>query len=46
VAVWIDPVAGAVVANSIYEIAIRRAEPQLGKLVVHFPKIGCRNAQA
>jgi hypothetical protein len=41
-----DPVAGAVVASSIYEIAIRRNEPQLGELVVHFPKVGFRIAQA
>lgn len=40
-----DPVAGAVVASSIYEIAIRRNEPQLGELVVHFPKVGFRIAQ-
>lgn len=35
-----DPVVGKVVSSSIYETAIEREEPGLGKLVNHFPKIG------
>lgn len=37
-----DPVAGAVVASSVHEIAVRRTDPQLGEIVVHFPRIGFR----
>jgi len=37
-----DPVAGEMVASSVHEIAIRRTDPALGELVVHFPRIGFR----
>ena len=40
-----DPVAGTLVASSVDEIAIRRDEPQLGPLVVHFPRFGFRVAR-
>jgi glutathione S-transferase len=40
-----DPVAGEVVASSIHEIAIRRQAPEVGEVVVHFPRIGFRVAQ-
>jgi glutathione S-transferase len=35
-----DPVEGELVASSPQEIAIRRHDPQLGELVVHFPRAG------
>jgi len=35
-----DPVEGELVASSAQEIAIRRQDPQLGELVVHFPRAG------
>jgi glutathione S-transferase len=41
-----DPVTGVVVSSSIYEVAIEREEPDLGKIVNHFPKIGFRIAAA
>ena len=31
---------GKVVSTSVYEIAIEREEPNLGKIVNHFPKVG------
>ena len=37
-----DPVSGEVVALSAHEIAVRRTDPQLGDMVVHFPRIGFR----
>ncbi len=37
-----DPVAGTVVSVSIYEVAIERDDPQVGKVVNHFPKVGFR----
>ncbi|MFZ0889010.1 MAG: glutathione S-transferase family protein [Candidatus Binataceae bacterium] len=37
-----EAVRGTVVALSTYEIAIEREEPTLGKIVVHFPKVGFR----
>jgi glutathione S-transferase len=37
-----DPVTGEIVASSVHEIAIRRTDPQLGEVVVHFPRIGFR----
>jgi hypothetical protein len=36
----LDPVTGTVVASSVYEVAIEREEPALGKIVNHFPKVG------
>jgi glutathione S-transferase len=37
-----DPVAGELVSASVHEIALRREDPALGTLVVHFPRIGFR----
>ena len=37
-----DPVEGELVASSIDEVAIRRSEPALGAVVVHFPRFGFR----
>ncbi len=37
-----DPVAGIVVTSSIHGIAIEREDPELGKIVNHFPKVGFR----
>ena len=37
-----DPVAGEVVTSSAHEIAVRRNDPDLGEVVVHFPRIGFR----
>lgn len=37
-----DPVVGKVVSTSVYEVAIEREEPSLGKIVNHFPKVGFR----
>ncbi len=34
------PVAGELVATSMQSVSIRRADPQVGTVVVHFPKIG------
>ncbi len=41
-----DPVAGVVLALSAEEIAIRRKDPEVGEIVVHFPRIGYRIAGA
>ena len=35
-----DPVVGELVAHSAQEIAILRKDPQLGEIVVHFPRAG------
>ena len=40
-----DPVAGTLVESSAEEIAIRREEPALGAVVVHFPRFGFRVAR-
>jgi glutathione S-transferase len=37
-----DPVAGTVVASAVHEIAILRTAPEVGSVVVHFPRIGFR----
>jgi hypothetical protein len=37
-----DPVSGEIVASSVHEIAVRRIDPELGEIVVHFPRIGFR----
>jgi len=37
-----DPIAGEIVALSVQEIAIRREDPQVGEVVVHFPRLGYR----
>jgi hypothetical protein len=41
-----DPVVGEVVSSSVHEIALRRSDPQVGDVVVHFPRIGFRVAAA
>ena len=35
-----QPVAGEIVALSVDEIAIRRSDPVVGDVVVHFPRLG------
>ena len=35
-----DPVIGELVAHSAQEIAIRREDPRVGAVVVHFPRAG------
>ncbi len=35
-----DPVAGELVRSSAQEIAVRRIDPALGEIVVHFPRAG------
>jgi glutathione S-transferase len=37
-----DPVAGELVTSTAHEIAVRRTDPALGEIVVHFPRIGFR----
>jgi hypothetical protein len=37
-----DPIAGEIVALSEQRIAIRREDPQVGEIVVHFPRAGYR----
>jgi len=37
-----DPVAGEVTHASVHEIAVKRIDPQLGEIAVHFPRIGFR----
>jgi glutathione S-transferase len=41
-----DPVAGTVVISTLYEIAVERTDPELGRIVNHFPKIGFRIQRA
>ncbi|HEV7734918.1 MAG TPA: glutathione S-transferase family protein [Candidatus Binatia bacterium] len=40
-----DPVAGELVTASAHEVAVRRRDPSLGDVVVHFPRIGFRVAE-
>jgi hypothetical protein len=40
-----DRVVGKMVSSSIYEIAIERDDPSLGKMVNHFLKVGSVSAQ-
>jgi glutathione S-transferase len=35
-----DPVAGTLVFSNAHEIAIRRSDPRVGEVVVHFPRAG------
>jgi hypothetical protein len=37
-----DPVAGEVVFSTANEIALRREDPAVGEVVVHFPRYGFR----
>jgi hypothetical protein len=40
------PVAGQLVTLSLNEIAIRRTDPRVGEVTVHFPRIGYRVERA
>ncbi len=35
-----DPISGVLVASSMHEVAIRREHPEVGEVVVHFPRAG------
>ena len=37
-----DPVEGELVASSTQEIALRRSAPEVGEVIVHFPRAGYR----
>ncbi len=37
-----DPVCGELVTLSLHEVAVRRSSPEIGTVVVHFPRIGYR----
>ena len=37
-----DPVTGELVNASVHEVAVRRSDPAVGEVVVHFPRIGYR----
>lgn len=37
-----DPVRGTVTTANVHEIAVRRSDPLVGDVVVHFPRIGYR----
>jgi len=37
-----DPVEGELVASSVHEVALRRSAPEVGEVVVHFPRAGFR----
>lgn len=37
-----DPVEGDLVASSVHEVALRREAPEVGEVVVHFPRAGFR----
>ena len=41
-----DPVAGEIVTLGLHEVAIRRFDPAVGTVVVHFPRIGYRISKA
>jgi len=40
-----DPVEGEIVALAIHEIAIRREAPEVGEVMVHFPRAGFRTTK-
>ncbi|MGH8240278.1 MAG: glutathione S-transferase family protein, partial [Steroidobacteraceae bacterium] len=35
-----DPVVGELLSLSTYEVVIRRTDPQVGEVAVHFPRAG------
>jgi glutathione S-transferase len=37
-----DPVEGELVASSPHEVAVLREAPEVGEVVVHFPRAGFR----
>jgi glutathione S-transferase len=41
-----DPIVGEIVFSDAHEIAIRRDDPQVGEVVVHFPRAGFNVANA
>jgi hypothetical protein len=41
-----DPVEGDLVASDVHEVALRREAPEVGEVVVHFPRAGFRVAAA
>ena len=41
-----DPIAGEIVFSNAHEIAIRRTDPKVGEVVVHFPRAGFNVATA
>jgi hypothetical protein len=41
-----DPVAGEIITLNLHEVAVRRFDPAVGTVVVHFPRIGYRIAKA
>jgi glutathione S-transferase len=41
-----DPVEGELVASSVHEVALRREAPEVGSVVVHFPRAGFRVTKA
>jgi len=41
-----DPVAGDLVFSTPSEVAVRRSDPAVGEVVVHFPRVGFRVARA
>jgi glutathione S-transferase len=40
-----DPVAGELVVATLQEVAVRRTDPAVGEVVVHFPRVGFRVAR-
>jgi hypothetical protein len=40
------PVAGELVTLEVHEVAVRREDPAVGRVVVHFPRIGYRVERA
>ena len=41
-----DPVEGALVRSDVHEVAVRRSAPEVGEVVVHFPRAGFRVTRA
>jgi glutathione S-transferase len=41
-----DPVEGELVASGVHEVAVRREAPEVGAVVVHFPRAGFRVTRA
>ena len=41
-----DPVAGELVASGVDEIVIKRSDPAVGEICVHFPRAGFAVTQA
>lgn len=41
-----DPVTGRLVTLTVQEVAVQRADPAVGTVVVHFPRLGYRIARA